>query len=43
VVVDDIRVASEIIDGHQGSLKVKSRQAADCSGTVFTLLFPCEL
>ncbi len=36
-------ISREIIDRHQGSLKVKSRQAAHCSGTVFTLFLPCEL
>ena len=35
-------ISREIIDRHQGSLKVKSRQAAHFSGTVFTLFLPCE-
>ncbi len=35
-------ISREIIDRHQGSLRVKSRQAAHCSGTVFTLFLPCE-
>jgi signal transduction histidine kinase len=35
-------ISREIIDRHQGSLKVKSRQAAHGSGTVFTLFLPSE-
>jgi len=35
-------ISLEIIDRHRGSLKVKSRQAAHGSGTVFTLFLPCE-
>ena len=34
-------ISREIIDRHGGSLKVKSRQAAHCSGTVFALFLPC--
>jgi signal transduction histidine kinase len=33
-------ISREIIDRHRGSLKVKSRKAAHCSGTVFTLFLP---
>jgi signal transduction histidine kinase len=33
-------ISREIIERHQGSLKVKSRQTAHCSGTVFTLFLP---
>jgi signal transduction histidine kinase len=36
-------ISREIIDRHQGSLKVKSRQSTHCSGTVFTLFLPCQL
>ncbi len=35
-------ISLEIIDRHRGSLKVKSRQAAHGSGTVFTVFLPCE-
>jgi signal transduction histidine kinase len=34
-------ISREIIERHRGSLKVKSRDAAHCSGTVFTLFLPC--
>jgi signal transduction histidine kinase len=34
-------ISREIIDRHRGWLKVKSRQAAHYSGTVFTLFLPC--
>lgn len=34
-------ISQEIIDRHQGSLKVKSHQGTHCSGTVFTLFLPC--
>ena len=34
-------ISREIIERHRGSLKVKSRQAALCSGTVFILFLPC--
>jgi signal transduction histidine kinase len=34
-------ISQEIIDRHQGSLRVKSRHATQCSGTVFTLFLPC--
>jgi len=35
-------ISREIIERHQGTLKVKSSQAARGSGTVFTLFLPCE-
>ena len=35
-------ISREIIDRHQGVLKVKSRKAARSSGTVFTLFLPFE-
>jgi signal transduction histidine kinase len=35
-------ISREIIDRHRGWLRVKSRQAAHCSGTVFTLFLPSE-
>jgi signal transduction histidine kinase len=35
-------ISREIMERHRGSLKVKSRRAAHCSGTVFTLFLPCE-
>jgi signal transduction histidine kinase len=35
-------ISREIIERHRGSLKVKSRDAAHCSGTVFTLFLPCR-
>ena len=35
-------ISREIIDRHQGSLKVKSSPAGRCSGTVFTVFLPCE-
>lgn len=35
-------ISREIIDRHQGSLKVKSSPAERCSGTVFTVFLPCE-
>lgn len=34
-------ISREIIERHRGSLKVKSRQGENCSGTVFTLFLPC--
>jgi signal transduction histidine kinase len=34
-------ISREIIERHQGSLQVKSRQSANYSGTVFTLFLPC--
>jgi signal transduction histidine kinase len=33
-------ISREIVARHQGSLKVKSRQAPHRSGTVFTLMLP---
>ncbi len=35
-------ISREIVNRHQGSLQVKSRQAAHGSGTVFTLFLPIE-
>jgi signal transduction histidine kinase len=35
-------ISREIIERHQGSLKVKSRQSAHWSGTVFTLFLPWD-
>jgi signal transduction histidine kinase len=35
-------ISREIVERHQGSLNVKSRQSAHGSGTVFTLFLPCE-
>jgi len=35
-------ISREIIDRHRGSLKVRSRQGPQGSGTVFTLFLPCE-
>ena len=35
-------ISREIIERHQGTLKLKSRQAEHVSGTVFTLFLPCE-
>jgi len=35
-------ISREIVERHQGSLKVKSRQSAHYSGTIFTLFLPCE-
>lgn len=35
-------ISREIVDRNHGSLKVKSRRAAQSSGTVFTLFLPCE-
>jgi signal transduction histidine kinase len=35
-------ISREIIDRHHGSLKVKSRQAACGSGTVFSIFLPCD-
>jgi signal transduction histidine kinase len=35
-------ISREIIGRHKGSLKVKSRQAPHRSGTVFTLMLPCD-
>jgi signal transduction histidine kinase len=35
-------ISREIVDRHQGVLRVKSRQSAEGSGTVFTLFLPCE-
>jgi signal transduction histidine kinase len=34
-------ISREIIERHQGSLKVKSRHATHCSGTVFVIFLPC--
>ncbi len=34
-------ISREIIERHRGSLKVKSRSATHCSGTVFFLFLPC--
>ncbi len=34
-------ITREIVDRHQGSLKVRSRRAASSSGTVFALFLPC--
>jgi signal transduction histidine kinase len=34
-------ISREIIERHRGSLRVRSRQAGDCSGTVFALFLPC--
>ena len=34
-------ISREIIERHQGSLKVKSRQTTRCSGTVFVIFLPC--
>jgi signal transduction histidine kinase len=34
-------ISREIVDRHRGILKVRSRQSADRSGTVFTLFLPC--
>jgi signal transduction histidine kinase len=33
-------ISREIIERHRGSLKVKSSQTAQCSGTVFTIFLP---
>jgi signal transduction histidine kinase len=35
-------ISREIVERHQGSLNVKSRQSERGSGTVFTLFLPCE-
>jgi signal transduction histidine kinase len=35
-------ISREIVDRHQGVLRVKSSQSAEGSGTVFTLFLPCE-
>ena len=35
-------ISREIIQRHRGSLKLKSRQTGCRSGTVFTLLLPCD-
>jgi signal transduction histidine kinase len=35
-------ISREIIARHQGSLKVKSRHAPHHSGTIFTLMLPCD-
>ena len=35
-------ISREIVERHQGTLKVKSSQSARSSGTVFTLFLPCE-
>jgi len=35
-------ISREIVERHQGSLRVKSRQSPHSSGTVFTLFLPCE-
>ena len=35
-------ISREIVARHRGSLQVKSRQAADRSGTVFVLTLPCD-
>jgi len=35
-------ISREIVERHQGSLNVKSRQFAHFSGTIFTLFLPCE-
>jgi signal transduction histidine kinase len=35
-------ISREIVERHQGTLKVKSRQSEHGSGTVFTLFLPCE-
>ncbi len=35
-------ISREIVARHRGSLKVKSRQAGPRSGTVFTLMLPCD-
>ena len=35
-------ISREIVDRHRGVLRVKSRQSAEGSGTVFTLFLPCE-
>lgn len=35
-------ISREIVDRHRGSLKVRSRQGEQGSGTVFTLFLPCE-
>jgi signal transduction histidine kinase len=35
-------ISREIVERHQGLLKVESRQGAHCSGTAFTLFLPCE-
>jgi signal transduction histidine kinase len=37
-----LSVSLEIVTRHGGSLRVRSRQAADCSGTVFTLFLPSD-
>jgi signal transduction histidine kinase len=34
-------ISREIIERHRGSLKVKSRHATHCPGTVFVLFLPC--
>jgi len=36
-------ISREIVERHQGTLKVKSSQSAHGSGTVFTLFLPCEI
>ena len=35
-------ISREIVDRHRGSLKARSRQGEQGSGTVFTLFLPCE-
>ena len=35
-------ISREIVERHRGSLKMKSRQAEGRSGTVFTLMLPCD-
>ena len=35
-------ISHEIVDRHRGVLKVKSRQSANSSGTVFSLFLPCD-
>ncbi len=35
-------ISREIVARHQGSLKVKSRQAPHHSGTIFSLMLPCD-
>jgi len=36
-------ISREIVERHQGTLRLKSRQSAIGSGTVFTLFLPCEI
>ena len=37
-----LSVSVDIVARHKGSLRVRSRQAPNCSGTVFTLFLPSD-